>query len=99
MRETQGISCTGADVLQEKIKDRTARVGVIGLGYVGLPLAIEFAKAGVHVTGIDVSPAKAAKVNAGESYIGDIPTETLAEFTHSGKLRATTDFSVGMSPI
>jgi UDP-N-acetyl-D-glucosamine dehydrogenase len=94
MPRTQGITCTAADVLQEKIKGRTARVGVIGLGYVGLPLAIEFAKAGFHVTGIDVSPAKAAKVNAGESYIGDIPTETLAEFTHNGKLRATTDFSV-----
>jgi UDP-N-acetyl-D-glucosamine dehydrogenase len=80
--------------LQEKIGTRTARVGIIGLGYVGLPLAVEFAKAGFDVTGIDVSADKAARVNAGESYIGDIPTATIAELTQAGKLRATTDFSV-----
>jgi UDP-N-acetyl-D-glucosamine dehydrogenase len=66
----------------------------VGLGYVGLPLAVEFAKAGFNVTGIDVSKEKTAKVNAGESYIGDIPTATIAELTQAGKLRATTDFSV-----
>src|ERR1051326_5207965 len=84
---------TTAQTLQDKIKSRTARVGVVGLGYVGLPLAVEFAKAGFAVTGIDVSESKTQSVNAGESYIGDIPTAALAGLVESGKLRATTDFS------
>jgi UDP-N-acetyl-D-glucosamine dehydrogenase len=83
-----------AEALHDKIRARTARVGIIGLGYVGLPLAVEFAKAGFDVTGIDVSREKAAKVNAGESYIPDIPNPQLAELTNTGRLRATTDFSV-----
>src|SRR4029077_13272616 len=63
-----------ANVLQEKIRARTAQVGIVGLGYVGLPLAVEFAKAGFSVTGIDVSEEKTRRVNAGDSYISDIPT-------------------------
>jgi UDP-N-acetyl-D-glucosamine dehydrogenase len=82
-----------AALLQEKIKSRTARVGVVGLGYVGLPLAVEYARAGFTVTGIDLNPAKTDAVNAGDSYIGDIPSATLAPLVQSGKLRATTDFS------
>src|SRR2546429_650860 len=82
-----------AEVLAERIRSRTARVGIVGLGYVGLPLAVEFARAGFSVTGIDISAEKAKKVNAGESYIGDIPTAALAPLVESGKLRATTDFS------
>src|SRR5215510_2138828 len=82
-----------AEVLAEKIRTRTARVGIVGLGYVGLPLAVEFARAGFSVTGIDVSADKAKKVNSGDSYIGDIPTATLAPLVEAGKLRATTDFS------
>jgi UDP-N-acetyl-D-glucosamine dehydrogenase len=82
-----------AEILADRIRSRTARVGIVGLGYVGLPLAVEFARAGFSVTGIDVSAEKAKKVNAGESYIGDIPTATLAPLVESGKLRATTDFS------
>src|SRR5438067_8572136 len=82
-----------SELLAEKIRSRSARVGVVGLGYVGLPLAVEFAKAGFSVTGIDISEEKARRVNAGESYIGDIPTKTLAPLVESGKLRATTDFS------
>src|SRR5271166_1876773 len=82
-----------AQLLQEKIKSRTARVGVVGLGYVGLPLAVEFAKAGFTVTGIDINEEKARRVNAGDSYIGDISSETLAPLVQSGKLRATADFS------
>jgi UDP-N-acetyl-D-glucosamine dehydrogenase len=85
---------TIAEALRDKIQARTARVGIIGLGYVGLPLAVEFAKAGFQVTGIDVSPDKIAKINAGESYVGDIPTATLSELTAAGKVHATTDFSV-----
>src|SRR5437588_12114812 len=80
-------------MLEDKIRARTARVGIVGLGYVGLPLAVEFAKAGYTVTGIDVSDEKTRSVNAGESYIGDIPSATLAGLVNSGKLRATTDFS------
>ncbi len=79
--------------LREKIQDRTARVGIVGLGYVGLPLAVEFAKAGFGVTGIDLSEPKTRAVNAGDSYVGDIASATLAPLVEGGKLRATTDFS------
>jgi UDP-N-acetyl-D-glucosamine dehydrogenase len=82
-----------ARILEEKIRTRRARVGIVGLGYVGLPLAVEFAKAGFSVTGIDISSQKVGHVNAGESYIGDIPSSTLGPLVESGKLRATTDFS------
>ena len=86
------IAVATAEVLADKIRNRTARVGIVGLGYVGLPLAVEFARAGFSVTGIDVSESKVRQVNAGESYIGDIPTSTVAALVSSGKLRATTDF-------
>ena len=82
-----------AQVLAEKIRTRRARVGVVGLGYVGLPLAVEFAAAGFTVTGIDISEEKVRRVNAGESYVGDIPSATMAPLVESGRLRATTDFS------
>ncbi len=83
-----------ASALAEKITSRRAKVGVVGLGYVGLPLAVEFAKAGFEVTGIDLNLEKTDSVNAGVSYIGDIKTEELAPLVRSGKLKATTDFSV-----
>ena len=83
-----------AEILAGKIRDRRARVGIVGLGYVGLPLAVEFARAGFTVTGIDLNEEKVRRVNAGDSYIGDIPTATLAPLVESGRLRATTDFSV-----
>ncbi|MBZ5621902.1 MAG: nucleotide sugar dehydrogenase [Acidobacteriia bacterium] len=82
-----------AKILEEKIRMRRARVGIVGLGYVGLPLAVEFAKAGFSVTGIDISDQKIRRVNAGKSYIGDIPGSVLGPLVESGKLRATTDFS------
>src|SRR5580692_8375866 len=85
-----------AKLLEEKIKSRRARVGVVGLGYVGLPLAVEFAKAGFSVTGIDVNEDKVRRVNAGDSYVGDISSATLAPLVESGKLRATTDFAAVM---
>jgi UDP-N-acetyl-D-glucosamine dehydrogenase len=85
---------TQAEKLSAKISSREAHVGVIGLGYVGLPLAVEFAKAGFTVTGIDVQESKVDMVNKGESYIQDIPTGTLAALVKSGKIKATTDFSV-----
>jgi UDP-N-acetyl-D-glucosamine dehydrogenase len=80
--------------IEEKIRNRKARVGIVGLGYVGLPLAVEFAKAGFEVTGIDVNEAKVAKVNAGESYIADIPVSVLASLVSSGCITATSDFGV-----
>ena len=80
--------------LTEKIRTRKARAGIIGLGYVGLPLAVELAKAGFDVTGLDVSESKTERVNAGDSYVGDISNETLGPLVKSGKLRATTDFSI-----
>src|SRR4051812_9788074 len=93
MSQSHALETTATSLLEEKIRARTARVGIIGLGYVGLPLAVEFAKAGFHVTGIDVSRQKTDKVNAGESYVGDIPTPALAELVSTGKLQATTEFS------
>src|SRR5579872_4556900 len=93
MPETSIASETTARLLQEKISARTARVGIVGLGYVGLPLAVEFAKAGFHVTGIDISHEKAARVNAGDSYIGDISSSTLAPLVKGGRLKATADFA------
>jgi UDP-N-acetyl-D-glucosamine dehydrogenase len=80
--------------LAEKITSHKASVGVVGLGYVGLPLAVEFAHAGFHVTGIDLSEAKCARVNAGDSYVGDVPSSVLAPLVEKGLLKATTDFSV-----
>ncbi len=80
--------------LHSKISGKTARVGVLGLGYVGLPLAVEFAKAGFDVTGIDVQQAKVDQFNAGHSYIKDVPDSTFSPLIKSGKLRATTDFSI-----
>ncbi len=69
-------------------------MGVLGLGYVGLPLAVEFAKAGFDVVGIDVLKGKVDQFNTGHSYIKDVPDSTFEPLVKSGKLRATTDFSV-----
>src|SRR5690349_891263 len=91
---TQLETQSAARLLEEKIRTRRAKVGIVGLGYVGLPLAVEFAKAGFEVTGIDLTDSKVARVNAGDSYVGDIPSATLAPLVESGKLKATTDFSV-----
>ena len=80
--------------LQNKIKAKTACVGVLGLGYVGLPLAVEFAKAGFHVIGIDVQQSKVDQFNAGHSYIKDVPDSVFGPLVERGKLRATADFSI-----
>ncbi|MCL6544340.1 MAG: nucleotide sugar dehydrogenase [Bryobacteraceae bacterium] len=82
-----------SEALENKIRNRTAQVGVVGLGYVGLPLAVEFARAGFAVTGIDVNERKTARVNAGDSYVTDVPSEVLKPLVEAGKLRATTDFA------
>ena len=75
--------------LKRKIQNRSAKVGIMGLGYVGLPLAIEMAKAGFQVTGMDLSKEKVDSINAGISYIPDLPNETVSSFVSGGKLRAT----------
>jgi len=84
---------SAAETLQDKIKARTARVGVVGLGYVGLPLAVEFAKAGFSVTGIDVQEEKVARLQWGDSYIQDVPSAALTQLLDDKRFRATTDFS------
>ena len=80
--------------LKDKIEKKTAHVGIVGLGYVGLPLAVEFAKAGFHVTGIDLQQSRVDRLNNGESYIQDVPNSEVAELVKDGRLDATTDFSV-----
>jgi len=80
--------------LKSKILNKQLHIGVVGLGYVGLPLAVEFAKAGFQVTGIDVNAEKVEKINAGKNYIQDVKDDELREIVKNGKLRATTDFSV-----
>ncbi len=84
---------TVKDLLAEKIRRKEAKTGVVGLGYVGLPLAVEFARTGFQVTGIDVNQAKVDQVNAGRSYVKDVSDAALAPLTGDGRLRATADFS------
>jgi UDP-N-acetyl-D-glucosamine dehydrogenase len=79
--------------LFEKITGKTARVGVVGLGYVGLPLAVEKAKAGFSVIGFDVQKEKCDSVNRGENYIGDVVPEELTRLVNNGHLCASEDFS------
>jgi UDP-N-acetyl-D-glucosamine dehydrogenase len=80
--------------LLKKIESKQASVGIVGLGYVGLPLAVEFAHAGFQVTGIDIDATKVETLNRGESYIQDIPTSVLGPLVKAGKIKATTDFGV-----
>ncbi len=83
---------TVKDTLLERLNRREAKVGIVGLGYVGLPLAVEFAEAGFSVIGIDVSASKVQQLNRGESYIADIPTERLKPLVESGKLCGSTTY-------
>jgi UDP-N-acetyl-D-glucosamine dehydrogenase len=80
--------------LLDRIRARRARAGVVGLGYVGLPLASELAHAGFRVTGIDLDPRKVSAVNEGRSYIPDVPGADIARFVEDGRLSATDDFAV-----
>jgi UDP-N-acetyl-D-glucosamine dehydrogenase len=85
---------TNQDILQEKIRDRSAKIVILGLGYVGLPLATIFAEAGFDVIGVEPDSRKVEILRSGESYIQDVPNNKLAQLIQSGKLHATTDFSV-----
>ena len=88
-RETEALTA-----LLEKIEKRTAVVGVIGLGYVGLPLAVEFGKAGFEVAAIDIDRARVAQLRRGRSYVQDVPHADVRALVRSGRLRPTTDFGV-----
>jgi UDP-N-acetyl-D-glucosamine dehydrogenase len=83
-----------AETLRDKIRSRKARAGVVGLGYVGLPLAVELAKAGFHVTGIDLDTRKVEQINDGRSYIPDVQTRDVQALRAKGLLDATSDFAV-----
>jgi UDP-N-acetyl-D-glucosamine dehydrogenase len=82
------------ETLIEELKTKQARVGILGLGYVGLPLAVVFAEAGFHVTGIDPDSRKVDCLKQGTSYIPDVKTEAVEKLVKSGHLTATTDFSI-----
>ena len=84
---------TPAEILIAKAADRSAVFGVVGLGYVGLPLAVELASAGYRVLGFDINEKVVDAVNAGRSHVGDVPSEMLARFTAGGGITATTDMS------
>jgi len=80
--------------LLKKLEERSAKIGIVGLGYVGLPLAVAFAQAGFEVFGIDLTQDKVDKLNSGVSYIPDIPTEEVAPLVKSGKLKAYSSYDV-----
>jgi UDP-N-acetyl-D-glucosamine dehydrogenase len=82
------------DILARKIRGRTVNIGVIGLGYVGLSLAVEFAKAGLHVTGIEIDPDKVARLQAGESYVQDVKPYEVKGLIADGKLIVVNDYGV-----
>ncbi len=87
------MSALAASLL-DKIQSRRARAGIVGLGYVGLPLAVEFARAGFHTTGIDLDERKTNAINEGRSYIPDVKTSDVQALHRAGTLDATTDFAV-----
>ncbi len=82
------------EVLIKKLKEKTARIGVVGIGYVGLPLAVVFAEAGFEVIGVDPIDEKVAAINRGESYILDIESSRVGALVKAGKLSASTDYAV-----
>src|SRR6185436_19072210 len=90
-RFTSDKRMTTKDQLLEKIKNRKARIGIIGLGYVGLPLAVEFANAGFKVIGYDVSERVVKLINDGHSHIADVPATAVAALVKDGRLEATAD--------
>jgi UDP-N-acetyl-D-glucosamine dehydrogenase len=91
MAQTPETAATLAETLHERIAQRTARTGVVGLGYVGLPLAVELARAGFRTRGIDLDARKVNAINRGESYIQDVATADVAALRADGRLEATTD--------
>src|SRR5688572_24139829 len=94
MGSVSGNKVPMSKTLEEKIRKKTARVAVVGLGYVGLPLAVNFAKAGYHVVGLDTDDDRIQRVNDKVSYILDVPQRVLARVVNRGRLSAQKDFSV-----
>jgi UDP-N-acetyl-D-glucosamine dehydrogenase len=93
------VKLAGSDLIKDsallrKLEDRTARVGVVGLGYVGLPTMLAVAEGGFPVTGLDIDESRITRINAGESYIEDIHSSMLGTLVEAGRISATTDFSV-----
>jgi len=86
-------SAAAAHTLEQRLEKHTARLAVIGLGYVGLPLAVEMAQAGFEVVGIDIDEKRVRQLNEGQSYIQDVPTADVAELVRQKRFKATTDFS------
>src|SRR5947209_16458172 len=82
-----------AQALEEKLRSKKALVGIVGLGYVGLPLAVEFARKGFSVTGIDLDTRKTGSLSAGKNYIQDIADEDVATVLKNGTLKAQADYS------
>jgi UDP-N-acetyl-D-glucosamine dehydrogenase len=80
--------------LVNQLQDRTCRIAILGIGYVGLPLAVVFAEAGFTVTGIDLDQAKVDSIQRGKSHIQDVPSEQVTRLVSAGKLKATTDFAI-----
>jgi UDP-N-acetyl-D-glucosamine dehydrogenase len=80
------------ETLKRRIRTRRAKVGILGLGYVGLPLAAEFVRAGFEVTGFDVAESKVAALRKGRSYVPDVPSKVVRDAVRRGRLKATTDF-------
>ena len=94
MTQTSAPHDALAAALDSKLAARTARVGVVGLGYVGLPLAVEFARAGFHTVGVDLDARKVDAINAGTSYIQDVPTADVARLRGEGRLEASVDTAI-----
>ena len=82
------------ETLIKKLKEKNAKIAILGLGYVGLPLAVVFGEAGFNVTGVDPDTRKIEALNKGVSYIPDVKTEAVAKLVKDGKFTATADFSV-----
>ncbi|GEN36009.1 nucleotide sugar dehydrogenase [Aneurinibacillus danicus] len=93
MTTSTAVVSSLAEQLMQKLEQKTAVIGVVGLGYVGLPLAVEKAKAGFNVIGFDVQASKVDMVNEGVNYIGDVVDDDLREIVQKRKLRATSDYS------
>lgn len=94
MQVTETLDNHLATELIEKLNNKTAVIGVVGLGYVGLPLAVEKAKAGYNVIGFDVQEERVQEVNQGNNYIGDVVDSELKEIVGNNKLKATIDYSL-----
>ncbi|MGH9462318.1 MAG: nucleotide sugar dehydrogenase, partial [Vicinamibacteria bacterium] len=83
-----------AQALGQKIADKTVKLATVGLGYVGLPLSVEFASAGIHVVGIDIDRTKIDAIRNGESYVRDVPSASVRRLVEEGTLSATSEFDV-----